>query len=87
MDKGEGWDELVKILIMKEGTKEFLKQLNSIDLRRDLPQDLLTQARQQIHPRQDAPPYRFAELSPSTACSPSTVINPPHHAPWSHLSS
>ena len=28
MDKGEGWDELIKILIMKEGTKEFLKQLN-----------------------------------------------------------
>ena len=30
MDKGEGWDELIKILIMKEGTKEFLKQINKI---------------------------------------------------------
>ena len=28
MDKGEDWDELVEILIMKEMTKEFLKGLN-----------------------------------------------------------
>ena len=28
MDKGESWDELVKILIIKEGTIQFLKGLN-----------------------------------------------------------
>ena len=29
MDKGESWDRLIEILIMKEGTKEFLKGLNN----------------------------------------------------------
>ena len=28
MDKGEDWFELVNILIVKEGTKQFLKELN-----------------------------------------------------------
>ena len=28
MDKGESWDELVRILIIKEGTIQFLKGLN-----------------------------------------------------------
>lgn len=28
MDKGEDWFELVNILIVKEGTKQFLKDLN-----------------------------------------------------------
>lgn len=28
MDKGDSWDELVKILIIKQGTIEVLKELN-----------------------------------------------------------